>query len=284
MKSIASRLWHRQLRIAIHPGRVCIGRVANERQNQVVEGRVIDVKPGQWAWDAPLAALRKVVFDYARPDISVKVSLSNHFVRYAVVPWRDRVAGQAEQVAFAQHCFKNLYGAPAAHWDIRVSDGGFRRNALASAIDREWSVGLDKIFAENKLERISIQPWFMTACNRFRNDLGRHEDGGVAVMEPGRVALGVYDRFGWQSLTARKLAGADPGLLAPVLAQELLSATLRRIPERLFVITIGANTCSLLRSRTRNWITPAQTRVPGLFTWKQPVRAPDDQQPDGGGH
>lgn len=275
MKSIASRLWHRQLRIAIHPDRVCIGRVASERQIEPVEGRIISVKPGQWPWDAPLAALRKVVFDFARPDASVKISLSNHFVRYAVVPWRERVAGRAEQIAFAQHCFKSLYGAPAAHWDIRVSDGGYRRNALASAIDREWIVGLDRIFTEHKLHRISIQPWFMTACNRFRADLGRHAEGCVAVLEPGRVALGTYDRFGWHSLAVRKIDGADPKLLAPILAQELLSANLVALPEHLFVITIGANTCSLLRSRTRNWITPVQARVPGLFVWNKPARAPD---------
>jgi hypothetical protein len=268
MKSIASRLWHRQLRIAIHPDRVCIGRVASERQVEVTGARVIDVKRGQWPWDAPLAALRKEIFDFSGRDVMVKVSLSNHFVRYALVPWRDRVAGPAEQVAFAQHCFKNLFGAPAAHWDIRVSDGGYGRNALASAVDREWMVGLDRIFAEHRLKRISIQPWFMTACNRYRTELGRHPDGCIAVIEPGRVALGIYDRFGWQSLSVRKIEAADPRLLSPILAQELLSANLGALPDRLFVITIGSNSCSLLRSRTRNWITPIQARVPGLFSWK----------------
>lgn len=261
MKSIASRLWHRQLRISIHPDRVCIGRVAGERQDQVVDGRVIDVRPGTWPWDAPLAALRKAIFDLARPDMKAKVSLSNHFVRYAVVPWRDRATGPA-QVAFAQHCFKALYGAPAAHWDICVSGGGHRRNALASAIDREWTVGLDRIFAENKLRRVSLQPWFMTACNRFRADLGRCANACVAVLEPGRVALGTYDGFGWHSLSMRKIADSDPRLLAPILAQELLSANMVSLPDRLFVITVGANTCSLLRSRTRNWIAPVQARVP----------------------
>ena len=269
MKSIALRLWHKQLRISIHPDRVCIGRVANEGQAEVTEGRVVAVPPGQWPWDGPLAALRKQIADYAGRDVTVRVSLSNHYVRYALVPWRDRVASHAEQVAFARHCFKNLYGAPAAQWDIRVSDGGYRRNSLASAVDREWMVRLDQVFTEHKLKRISVQPWFMTACNRFRTEIDRHPEGCVAVLERGRVALGIYDSFGWRSLSVRKLDAADPRLLSPILAQELLSANLVTMPDRLFVISIGENACSLLTSHIQHWITPAQTRVPGLFSWKK---------------
>lgn len=276
MKSIASRWLHSQLRIAIHPDRLCVGRAANERRDQIVDARVIPLRTGPWPWEAALLALRRVVDDYARPDVPARVSLSSHFVRHGVVPWRDGVADMAEQVALARHCFRGLYGAPAEHWDVRVSDGGFRRNAIASGVDREWTLGLDAVFRDCRMAQVSVQPWFMTACNRHRTELNRFHSGCVAVIETGRVAIGIYDRAGWQSLAVRRLEGVDPAALAPVLAQELLSTGMAAVPERLFVISIGQNATTLLRSRTRHWLTPAQARVPGLFQWPaQDKEAPE---------
>ena len=275
MKSIASRWWRKPLRIAIHPDRVCIARVVSERHDRLLDARLLPVSAGAYPWDAAINVLRRVLDDYAHPDVPARVILSSHFTRYAVVPWRDNLTDRAEQVEFARHCFRSLYGASAEHWDVRVSDGGYRRNALACAIDREWILCLDKVFKDCRMQRVSVQPWFMAASNRYRVELNRHGSACVAVVEDGRVALGTFDRFGWHSLSVRKLSGPDPAKFAPVLAQELLSARLQELPEHLFVITVGDNTSSLLRSRTRHWILPEQARVPGLFEWKSGLR-PDE--------
>jgi hypothetical protein len=279
MRSIASRWLHRQLRIAIHPDRLCIGRVANERRDRIADPRVIPLRTGAWPWEAAILALRHVIDDFARPDVSARVSLSSHFVRYAVVPWRDEVNGMVEQVAFARHCFRSLYGPDAEHWEVRVSDDGYRRNAIASAVDREWVLGLEAVFRDCRISQVSIQPWFMTACNRHRADLKRFRSGCVAVIETGRAALGIFDRFGWHSLAVRRLDSADPATLAPVLSQELLSAGLAQLPEHLFVIQVAQNTTSLLRSRTRHWVTPRQARVPGLFQWQPDAIDPPERRP-----
>ena len=262
-----SRWLHRKLRIAIHPDRVCIGRIANDRQARPTEVRAVSVQPGTWPWDAPLVKLRQVLAEYCKPGMAATVLLSNHFARYAVLPWRDDVGSHAEQTAFAAHCFKAAYGVPATHWDIRISEGGFRRNALASAIDREWLIGLNRLFDEHGMTLASAQPWFMAACNAFRHELNRHPEGCLAVREAGRVALGIYDRFGWQSLTVRRLVDADAGSFAGVVSQELLSAGVAEIPEHFYVATIGDGECSLLKSHVGNWVSERQSRIPGLFSW-----------------
>lgn len=264
-----SRWLHRKLRIAIHPDRICIGRIANDRQARPTDVSTVAVQSGTWPWDAPLVRLREVLADYCKPGMAATVLLSNHFARFTVLPWRDDVGSHAEQTAFAAHCFKAAYGVPATHWDIRISEGGFRCNALASAIDREWLIGLNRLFDEHGMTLASAQPWFMAACNAYRQELNRHAEGCLAVLEPGRVAFGIYGRHGWQSLILRRVADADPGSFASVVSQELLSAGVDEIPERMYVATVGAGECSLLSSRASSWVSDRQSRVPGLFAWKR---------------
>ena len=59
---------------------------------------------------------------------------------------------------------------------------------------------IEKTLAEKSIPVVSIQPNFMTACNRFRRELRAQGDACVVVLEPGRVALGIFDKTGWRTL------------------------------------------------------------------------------------
>lgn len=229
-----------RLRIALCPDRVVVARLGFRLRSRILDKRIVDCADtgSDRPWQAPLAALGEVLAEFGTPGTSATVILSNHFVRYAVVPWRDGIANRKEQMALASHCFKNVYGDRARDWDIRVSDDGFRRNALACAVDRELSTQLDKLFAGRKVSLASVQPYFMTACNRFRKELKSHHSGCIALLEHGRAALGIFDQAGWQALAVRRIG--DPGMdaLAPVLAQELNSTNLATPPEHLFLAAI----------------------------------------------
>lgn len=267
MKSIVSRWLPERLQIAIWPERVVLARVEHGwRSTRVTETRIVEVTDvnRDRPWQAALAALGKVLADFGKANTSATVVLSNGFVRYAVIPWRDSVANAAEQAAFSRHCFRNIYGDLAEHWDIRVSDGGFRRNALASAVDHELPAELGKIFAERKISLSSVQPNFMAACNRFRRQLGAHKSGCLAVLEPRRVAFGIFDRTGWRALTVRRISGLNPRVLVPVLARELQSAEPAELPEHVFVAAVGPSTSVFFPSKTHAWFVRAPTRLPGL--------------------
>lgn len=254
MRPIAPWLWRKQLRIAIHPDRVCIARTAGNR-DRLSDLRSIAVRRGAWPWDLPLEALRRELVDYAEPPLPVDVSLSSHFARHIVVPWREGIANRSGRAEFARHCFRALYGAQVSHWDVGVDDGGRRRNSLAFAVDREWAVGLERVCSAYGLDRVVIRPWFLAACQRFRAEIARDERGCVVVVEPGRATVGTYDRFGWHTLTTCNLADEGPGVLAAVLSQELARSGPREPQEPLFVIRVGSNACTLLRSRVKNWVT-----------------------------
>lgn len=168
------------------------------------------------------------------------VVLSNHFVRYALVPWRDAVTNKKERVQLARHCFRNIYGEAADSWDIRLSDGGFRQNAIASAVDNDLLVELRRVFAEHKIEPTSIEPCFMSICNRFRKELESRDRACLAVLERGRATLGVFDGKSWQVLAARRMPDNQTDSLATVLVQELQSAGMDAMPETIHVVTVDA--------------------------------------------
>lgn len=259
-----SRWWPERLHVSIFPGRVIAARIRPGWRAGAANRRVGDIPdpgPGP-SWQGPLAALGEMLADFGKADVSATVVLSNCFVRYAVVPWQDSVASPSEQSAFARHCFRNIHGAAAEGWDIRISHGGYGRSALASAVDPELPEQLDRLFAKCGIALDSVQPNFMAVCNRFRRQLGSARSGCLAVLEPHRVALGFFGPSGWRTLCTRRADTLKAVALVPLIAQELRLANPVELPEHVFVAAAGSSTCSFFRTRTRDWMSPSPARLP----------------------
>jgi hypothetical protein len=267
------------LQVALFPARVIATKIESGWRTRVIDKRVVETadlapdpsragatgsgQPGaDPAWKATVAALDEVLAGFTTPGIPATVIVSSRFVRYIIVPWRDNVIGATEQAEFARHCFSNVYGATSVDWEIRISSGGFRRNALASAVDAQMLRAVEKVVTGRGFRIASIQPNFMAACNRFRRELGGYQSGCIAVLEPGRVALGIFDRTGWRTLSARRVDTPGPAELVSVLAQELKLAEPADLPEFLFVAALGPTMSSFFRTRTKAWMSPRQTRIP----------------------
>jgi hypothetical protein len=274
-----SRWSPENLLVALFPARVIAAKREGGWRVRMIDKRIVETaessrvppkssppgsnQPGQNpAWMAAVAALEKALTGFAAPGIAATVIVSSRFVRYTIVPWRDNVIGVSEQAEFARHCFKGIYGEAAAGWEIRMSGGGFRRNALACAVDAQMLRAVEKVLVGYGIRVVSIQPNFMAACNRFRRKLSAYENGCIAVLEPGRVALGIFDEAGWRTLSARRIGAPGPDELVTVLAQELKSADPAGLPEYLFVAALGPTTSAFFRTSTKAWMLPTQTRIP----------------------
>jgi hypothetical protein len=157
-----------------------------------------------------------------------EVVLSNHFVRYALVPDTDQVSRAAEEQALMRHCYTRTYGPDAQHWVLRLDDAGSGAGLrVASAVDAPLLDGLDALLRPGKLTLRSIQPGLMAAFNDCRPQLSG--DGWFVLVEPGRLCLARLRGHQWQALKSiktgaawlpdllvllqreRLLAGADPG-------------------------------------------------------------------------
>jgi hypothetical protein len=128
----------------------------------------------------------------------LEVVLSNHLVRYALLPWSPALTTDDEWMAYARHVFDSTYGADAAGWRIRVCDGGRGKARVACATDAAL---LDAIAA---VERVaSIQPHLMAAFNARRGEFGA-DPGWFVLHEPGRLTLGLVAGGEWKCLRNRQ--------------------------------------------------------------------------------
>jgi hypothetical protein len=126
--------------------------------------------------------------------VDVTVVLSNHFVRYAVLPDQDGAATPEEELALARFHLTKIHGERVKGWEVRVSE------RLACAIDASLLEGIKKAFAGGrKAKLVSVQPRLMAAYNGARRRIPR-EGAWLVLAERGRTCLARIAAKGWASV------------------------------------------------------------------------------------
>jgi hypothetical protein len=181
-----SRLFPEHTRVWLSPQELRIG----------ADSRACDRGFGTEPWDGAIAALRGVQW---KARCRVTVELSNHFVRYALVPWDRALADPAEEEAYVRHHFGKIHGERARSWVLRWSADAPDAPRLASAIDATLLAAIRQSFPpKGKARLASIQPALMAAANRARRSLPR---GGawLVLAEPERACVALYAQ-GWRAV------------------------------------------------------------------------------------
>ena len=141
-------------------------------------------------WRGALETLAKQLSGLSRRT-QVTVVLSNHFVRYAVVPRQDGAASAEEELALARFHFAKIHGERARSWEVRLSGD------LACAIDAALLSELKQLFSKHQGVRlVSVQPALMSAYNRARRRIPR-AGAWLVLAEPERVCLARLAARGW---------------------------------------------------------------------------------------
>lgn len=141
-------------------------------------------------WRGALDRFRKEV-SQLRGRTQGTVILSNHFVRYAVVPRQDGAASAEEELALARFHFAKIHGERARSWEVRLSGD------LACAIDAALLSGLKQLFSKQRgIRLVSVQPALMSAYNRARRRIPR-TGAWLVQAEPERVCLARLAARGW---------------------------------------------------------------------------------------
>jgi len=224
----------RRVRIAVSPRRALAAAFSAGLKPRVLDRRVLDCargSAGELAWEPALEALRKALELLPRMRAGATVILSNHFVRYLLLPWKPQVVTGEEEVAFAAARFAQVYGAGAQDLAVRVSPASAGRQRVASAIERPLLDTLGELLAEFGLHAESIQPHLMSAVNAW--GIRRLRDGWVALAEPDLLLLGLRRNGAWISLRSRPLEPAAP--LAAILEQERRLLGIEAAPGKVFL-------------------------------------------------
>lgn len=144
---------------------------------------------GAEPWHGALEALKGVSFPRAR----VTVVLSNHLVRYALVPWSAALATPAEEEAYLRHHFARIHGERAKGWLYRASEGRRGEPRLASAVDAELVAAIRALFPKGgKAKLASVQPALMHVFNGARAAVPHAGGAWLVIAEPDRACVALH--------------------------------------------------------------------------------------------
>lgn len=116
----------------------------------------------------------------------VHVILSNHLVRFVLVPFSPQVVGTAALAAVARQAFRHVHGPAADDWAVSVSAVG-ERVRVAAAVDGRIRQGIIDAARSAGVHIGAIDPLLMDGFNTARPHL--LASGWFATVEPARVTL-----------------------------------------------------------------------------------------------
>lgn len=214
---LIGKLGRDELRVLVQPHQLVLTRLGGWRKQRVICEDVIAIArpsaamtsdagtPAPTIWQAALTQLALALRDQAWQGCQPRVVLSNHLVRYVLIPWNASLSRTEEKHAFVRHCFTQAYGEPARQWDLRVSPAGYGQAAIASGVDPALLQALQHCFAEAGMRLQHIHPLLMQAINetaRQRSKRGTASASGLclAVLEQGRIAVLLQQDKQWRNV------------------------------------------------------------------------------------
>jgi len=215
--------WRDRVNVFVGPGHVHLARYGKGWRPQ--PGMGLSLACGEadgTAWQPALETLARGLGNLRWQGADTRVTVSNHFVRYALVPSAGKLRGEAERTAAARHVLRATYGERADRWRVVLGDGGERGAAIAVGIAPELVDGIAAALAAANLRPVAIEPFLATAFNLCRRSIdGR--PAWLAVAEPGRVCVAYLDRGGWRRLRVERVRGRLEDELASALERSRLA-------------------------------------------------------------
>lgn len=231
-----SRLWRDRLLVWLAPTEVSWVRLDGGFKRRVRAKRVISVEAeGTEVWQGAVAALREEAQAWRNEPLNATVVLSNHFLRYVVVPASEGVSGREEAVALARFHFSKIHGERARNWDVRLTDVRASRPQLASAADEGLLPALYACFPKEARPRLtSVQPYLMSAFNRWRNEIPG-SGAWLLLLEPDRACLALIAKGNWAMVQNLKGSYRHPEEWKELCERERWRVNLDPVPDSVFV-------------------------------------------------
>ena len=185
-------------------------------------------------WSGALKTLEAALPDSAGSKSYATVILSNHFMRYTLVPWSDDLNDETEEIAYAQHLFNGMYGSEAREWELRISPGKTGMPQLASAVDAGLAGALREMFGRREIGLKSIQPHLMMACNACHASL-RGQSAWLALVEQGSLFLAWLQKGQWSWIRTMRIGSDWHDELPFLLSREELVANIENSTNDVFL-------------------------------------------------
>jgi hypothetical protein len=195
------------------------------RLGKKVTSRAVVPEAGAEPWRACVEALGGML-ETSGATTSMDVVVSDHFLRYALVPWSKDLVRDAERLALAKLTFSQIYGSMADDWVITIGEQKVGRASLACAIDRGLLQAVQAVARQRGVRMRSLRTALVERLNRHRRLL-REDEFCFASIETQRLTLAFHGKAGWLAVRSRRVAAVIAEQLADVLKQEAAAAGTR---------------------------------------------------------
>ncbi|MDB5813863.1 MAG: hypothetical protein JWM03_1988 [Rhodocyclales bacterium] len=163
-----------------------------------------------------LAALKLNIASCALLDVVLDSTLT----RVQVIRFPAGVRKPAERTAFLKAAFRNVFGRDANTWHVIAEPTYVNQPTPAVAIDDKLMQAINTLAERHRLKLLSLRTAFTDAFNSARRNFSAHM-GAFALLENGRVSIGLWRHRSWIALSTQALTAADGEGLAALCAQML---------------------------------------------------------------
>jgi hypothetical protein len=254
--------WRERVTITLSPRQVTMERYARGLRPALKDRKDLacPVCADGASWQPAVDVLRDAL---THPNIDVAdatVIVSNHFVRYLLLPWNPDLVTAQEELAFASARFVQAFGEAAQGWVLRLSPVRPGTTGVACALDRALLETVTALLAASPLRLRSLQPSLMAICNeRSKLPAG---DAWIAIAESGRLLLGALRAGQWVSLRGRPLNGHAVAL-AEIIAQEALLLGIEPDSGKIYLHRSGEAELYLHGLKVHDWLSAGTARQAG---------------------
>jgi hypothetical protein len=203
-----SPLWRDEIGIYVAPHKLALTRLARGvRPKTVGVAHWANERVDDTHWGAALGALHAMLAEPEWQRAVARIVISDHWVRYAMVPYAAALSGAAERLTQARHVLTEIYGEIVADWTVTLASARPGMAQVACAVPTALMDELRTALIGNRLPLKSLQPQLVCAYNHWRKQL---PDGGAwfVSIEQGSLAAAHLGRGGWDRVHSVRI-GAD---------------------------------------------------------------------------
>jgi hypothetical protein len=189
-----SRLFPDEIGILIGPSRILLVKSCGRLRPQTVAEQALACKPETaGGYKAALELLEVELASEPWRDANLRVVVSDHFVRYEMLPWSVELRRKSERLAHARYLLAATYGEIADAWTVAISDGPPGAPRLVAAMSTEFVTDLEALISARGLKLVSLQPHAVVAYNLSRHRLPKDPAWFAAMDEGSLVAMHVSE-------------------------------------------------------------------------------------------
>lgn len=237
-----SRLWCDQIQIFFAPGRVDMVRafrgIKPKLSSKISE--VHGYQPDAVTWDASMRQLEHII---EKEDASsslegaeMVITLSNHFMRYAVIPPQREMLHPTELFAYANFHMREVYGERVEDWLISISDEDPYSGTVCAAITRDLYNKFKELASRYRIKLKQIEPYLTAAFDQWCKSFDDKRLWFV-VIEPGRLCMALFSHGSWQGIRSQRIVHSVETELLAALEQEAIVSGWRESIEQVYLFS-----------------------------------------------